>query len=342
MVDPAKVYNSAENLNENGLSYVTTLTKSSFGIITPKNTWNERDMKRSLARWNGEIDCIVIGSSRVLQISSQRENKSLTHVCGSLLNLGVSGGTLEDYLALSFEVMQRETKPKKIIFGVDPWALNFKNDARWQEYELSYNNMIASLGKSNLRIIDKFYIKWKLFSNLINFEYLLLSLETIISEKSLKTLNAMPQITEAPQFDLSVGIEAPVTLPDGSHIYSRQYIIRNAPPKVRIGGENYKIRQGRQVSEDAVELFSKLVKRLKMLEIDTVLLLTPYHQNVWVDENSLTSKAMQEVEARIKQLGTDLNLKVLGSYSPQKIGCRPDEFYDFMHTKDSCLAKIKN
>lgn len=48
------------------------------------------------------------------------------------------------------------------------------------------------------------------------------------------------------------------------------------------------------------------------------------------------------IESRVKKLGKDLGVRVLGSYNPINIGCNPGEFFDDMHARVSCLAKIVN
>lgn len=344
-IDPAGVYHNSIKSNNTTLTYVSKLINSQYGLIQPQNSWKEREIKRSLANQSEGVDCAIIGSSHVMQIRSYGKNRSLTTLCGSLINLGVSGGTLEDYLALSFELTKTAQTTETIVFGIDPWSLNFQNDPRWQEYKDSYNSMAMRLKNDRIRIfINNVYLKWKLFINLINFEYFLQSIQAndTPDASTNKSDKFSTSFKEAPSFDLSKGIEYPVTLPDGSHVYSKKYILENTSPNIPIGGINYKIKQGSQISEDAIKLFSLLLEKLNDNGVNSALIMTPYHHNVWKDKDSITTKALIEVESRIKKLGRDLDIKVLGSYNPKNIGCTPDEFYDHMHAKDSCLSKIKN
>jgi len=343
-VDPANIYHDSIELRNSPSAYIAKLTNSKYGLIRPDNSWGEREIKRSFARQGG-ADCAIIGSSHLMQISSHRKNRSLTNVCKSLMNLGVFGGTLEDYIALSYELINSRQRPKTIVFGIYPWSLDFKRDPRWSSYSDSYDNMVEYLTKSYIQIfIDNIYVKWKLLINLINLEYFLLSIEGLgVQEVPIPNApELVASFREAPLFDLSEGLEETVTLPDGSHVYSRKYLLKNTPPRIAIGGSNYKIKQGTQISEDAVSLFSKLIKSLNDIGIDTVLIMTPYHHNVWKDESSINTIALVEVESRVKKLGKDLGIRVLGSYNPKNIGCNPNEFFDDMHARVSCLAKIVN
>ena len=169
-IDPAGIYHDSSESNDILSIYADRVVSSKYGLLKPANSWKEREMKSALVGKCNDIDCVVIGSSRVMQISSYRNNRSLTNLCGSLMNLGVSGGTLEDYLALSYELIQNKQRPKTVVFGVDPWSLDLKRDARWRAYKHSYEKMIEYLNKSYIRVlVDNVYVKWKLLINLINF-----------------------------------------------------------------------------------------------------------------------------------------------------------------------------
>ena len=332
--DPAQIYHASAIGSTSSSTFASRLLKSKTGLLWPNDAWSERDIKSSLAEKITNIDCAIIGSSHAMQISSFRENASLKYLCSSIVNLGVSGGTLEDYLAMSYKLISNGHPPKTIVFAVDPWALDFNRDIRWRRYKESYFSMKQMLNRNNTTQVNEVFSRWKYITNLINPSYFLRSIKQI-GRKGHK-------IIEAPVFDYSIGIENPVFLPDGSLVYSKSYIVNAKSPALPIGGGNYKIRDGSQVSEKAVKIFGNLIKDLNDKGISTVLVMTPYHNSVWVNVNSITTKALIEVETRIRKLGRDLNVKVLGSYNPQNIGCNPDEFYDHMHAKDSCLSKIVN
>ena len=46
-----------------------------------------RDVKKELAKAPTTADCAILGSSRVMQISSARPIKSLSNICPSLINV---------------------------------------------------------------------------------------------------------------------------------------------------------------------------------------------------------------------------------------------------------------
>ena len=302
-------------------------------MLWPEYSWNRRDVKKILAKKSNNIDCAIIGSSHVYQVSSVRKNKSLTNICESITNLGVDGGTFEDFLALSYELINKKQKPNTIVFGITPWALDFYRDKRWGRYGDSYYSMKEILTENKIEQNSKDVFDWSYLVNLINPLYFLQSIEQV-GKKELK-------INEAPVFEHSIGLDTLVMLADGSIISRSKSITNSKTTRIPVGGTVYKIRPGSVYSEVAIALFTKLVRKLNESGINTVILMTPYHHNVWLNNNP-TKKVLLEVEARIRKLGSVLGIDVLGSYNPEKNGCSPDEFFDHMHAKDSCLSKIAN
>lgn len=334
IMDPACIYHSINYRKNNSPKvYAADLLTSTHGLLWPNNSWNERDIKMALAQQVKDCDCAIIGSSHVMNISSFRKDKSLTSICDSLINLGVSGGTLEDYLALTWELTNNQSAPRTIVFGVDYWALSDRQDQRWERYKESYQSMREALMNGISKQEENKSSNWEYLQNLINPDYFYRSLKKLVRKGLV--------IQEAPDFDYSVGINVPVILPDGSLIYSQDYIKRSNENPIPIGGSRYKEKlSGLQYSERGVEFFSSLIRYLRARGINIVILMTPYHHNVWADEQSLTTKALLEIESLIRKLGHELDISVIGSYNPDVVGCEPEEFYDDMHPKPSCLSKL--
>jgi len=333
--DPASIYREKHNSNSSPDSFAEKLVQSETGLLWPNNSWNERDIKMAIAKKGIVAECAILGSSHAMQLSTYRKTKSLSNICSSLINLSVSGGSLEDDLALSFELLNNESNKglKHIIIAIDPWTLDFNRDLRWKRYSESYNSMKSQLSSTVTGRYDSNPDSVHLL-NLINPSYFLRSLQQIGK--------AEIEIITAPHFSHEMGTDFPVFLPDASLIYSREYITKKKVAIVPIGGTNYYIKQGKQFSEQALKTMGQLVNKYRDYEINPIFVLTPYHPNVWVDEESRTTLALIEVERRLKDFAKNLGVKVLGSYNPKVVGCKEEEFYDEMHAKDFCLSKIVN
>jgi hypothetical protein len=336
--DPGGIYPKKYLLNvDNSLtikSYINKLVESKYGLLTPKDEWNERDLKKTLAEHFVDYDCAIIGSSRAMQISSYRHNNSLEGFCLNINNFGVSGGSLEDYMAMSNIIVSNKSHmPNTIVFAIDPWSFNLGRDFRWSQYKQNYINMINILSNDN-KFVD--LASKKKILNLINYKYFKRSLDSMHKSK-------VKRIVEAPKFNHSVGLDFPVTLPDGSHIYSNKYIHKTAKTIKKISGfHSYKIEKEKYYQEHAIVLFTKLIKYLKNNNINVIFVLTPYHEKVWSIKEQPVVKAMKVIEKKVHALGKSLKVNVIGSYNSEVLGCDSAEFYDEMHPKSSCLAKLQN
>ena len=310
---------------------VKQLVQSDHGIIVKNDTWNERDLKHALALRPTTAQCAVIGSSRIMQISSVRKERLLSDNCPSLINLGVSGASLEDYLALSEAILRNEKPPKVIVFGIDPWSLNFDRDSRWVRYKQNFFNMKSKLeGEYH---DDNSSSTLALMRNLINREYLLRSVQLIRSERTRPIKNVQ-------EFDHQVGLDDPVLLPDGSLIYSGKHI-RNALALEVSGIHDFRIRGSRWVTEKAVELFTRLVKYLQQQKFKIIFVLVPYHPAVWDITEQSAVTAMKVVESKVHEIARSTGVQVVGSYNPSNIGCTADEYFDAIQGKTICLTKLE-
>ena len=109
--------------------------------------------------------------------------------------------------------------------------------------------------------------------NLINFEY------------TIRSLNGLQRILMKGPFEIQevnafeeVGIDDPVKLPDGSHIYSSSFL-RNVTqdiPEGRPYGTD-----GEVSSKEGIREYKKFLKWLQKNDLVPILLMTPYHPNVW-------------------------------------------------------------
>ena len=328
-VDPAGIYHEDATRYEN---LVKAKLNSKFGVVLPSSL-DDRKYRKATALNFSSKDCVIIGSSHIMQISSFREKKSLNSLCINLINLGVSGGTLEDYIILSSLALKNNLNNNKLkfIFGIDPWSLGFNRDIRWTNFGPEEEAMIHSLLGYKKNIISSA----EKSLNLINLQYFY---ETISELMKRANYRQGLLILDEP-VDPERGHEEYVTLPDNSIIYSSEVLNKFSSTPVPVGGENYKS----NYIEDpgAIEVFSAHVHGIKEKGHAVYLLMTPYAPNVFKADISETKAQLEHMEPVIRNLGNDLNLPVFGSFNAKTIGCSDNDFYDHMHPKASCLAKIQ-
>jgi hypothetical protein len=346
-IDPTNVYikysksskKEADSLN----SFIEKLVNSNNGILMKNYVWNERDIYLNLAKYNNDAECIILGSSQIIQISSLRKNKSLTNTCDSLVNLGVSGAVLEDYIVLSQSILENQKGPKKIIIAINAWTLNFNRDSRWLHYKNDYDRALKKIitGNENMdkTISTTASYEILLIKNLINIKYFISSLNLINSKKNYS-------IELAKDFNYELGTTHRVLLSDGSiissakDIKSRKNNNEELFNKKKWGMQNWGIIPEKWYDENAIEIFIKLVNQLKN-NFNVIFLITPYHPYVWSNEKQPAVKAMRNVELKINEIAKMVQVDVVGSFNPEKVGCDRDEFIDEIHATDLCLSKLE-
>ena len=260
-------------------------------------------------------------------------DKALRDKCTSILNLAVSGASIEDHFALVYLALQNG-RPKKIVLGIDPWTLAFEKDARWSYYTGDYQQARdVILGDvSRAKGDDTNKLRGKL-RNLLSLEYTIRSAATAALDMS---VGYSPR--PAPEPDEGQGGEYKVLYPDGSVQYSAEFLAIARTQTVPFHGDYYKT--GGIINDAAaIDAYRSLLRWIKSKGVEPILLMAPYHPNVWND--SANSRPLVVAERIINQLASDLRLSIVGSYSPDIAGCLKTEYFDFMHPTASCMAKLR-
>jgi hypothetical protein len=335
--DPGDIYLQNYLMNKYIDDYTDKLISAHVGI---EKYANERKVKFSLLQKSDPYDCILLGSSRILQLGTLRKPSSLTSLCNRSMNLGVSGHSFEDLLILSYNILHHINPPKKIIIGIDPWGLKWNSDGRYSIYAEYLPLMKRELGMTHPSS-DESYIP-RLLKNSINYEYFIESVKRALKVN----FRIFPKIFEGynlqqvPIFDYNEGYQYPVTLADGSHVYDKDWISKNKTSAFYINDGDYNLK-GTPYDADLIEILKKLLIRYHEMGFQLHIVITPYHQSVFRAENRDNFTTISEVENQIKILASELKIPLHGSFNPMDIGCMPDEFYDFMHPMKKCVDKIQ-
>ena len=327
IVDPSGIYSKIKSFE----SVKKKLFSSKNGLIL--SGINERHFKMQLALSNlSNFGCVILGSSHVMQVSSVRNTGGIESKCGRLLNLGVSGGSIEDIAIFSYVVINNKNKPKSVLIAVDPWTLKFGMDKRYKSYDLYYKKMYDLLD-SNLNESSTPYF-YDLAINLVNKEYFYKSLRYLSQGKSLGA--NYPQSA----FTYETGYIEAVTLPDGSHVYSEDFI-KDAKKRIfeKMEDHNYKL-YGEAYHPSAVSFFTEIIELLRKNNIKVELIMTPYAPKVFAKGETKEVAYLEIVDSVVKDFSERNNVKVYGSFFPVVIGCKDYEFYDYMHPTNKCLNRI--
>lgn len=333
-VDPAGVFRKDPAGPE---QYAETLLAADIGLWWPEGSPEDRQIKKALAKYAARFDCALIGSSHVMALSSRNHPPALEGICRDTLNLGVSGASLEDHLALAYMV-QRNGGPRRMILAVAPWTLSFGKDQRWSAYAPEYKAARQAVlgGRSGEEDVDGGL--GQRIANLFTLEYTVRSLRMALTGTA--GVSHGQTVALASPLDGNIGGEYPALRPDGSLIYSARSLAQFGGRSVPLGGVTYKTGGGLN-QKPAVDAYRALIRWLKVHDIEPILLLTPYHENVLKAPQSPNAVAIRNTEPLLREMAEKERIRVIGSYDPAIVGCGDGEFLDFMHARLSCLAKLR-
>ncbi len=336
IIDPGEIYLKKIISDKKSSEYYNKLINSEYGLVN--KGWNERIVKTALSKNIIKFDCIAMGSSHIMELSTFRK-QNISKKCTNIANLGVSGGTLEDIAIFSYLISKQNLQNKKVFLEISPWALIFNMDKMWAINKETYDEFVNIIKTEEPK--DSFSYRFNYVSNLINYEYILASLKNLYKNGfNFFIDNFSLSIKEVPKFDFNIGYIESVTLPDGSIAYDALYLSENNngqnTPKAsgwyKLGDVLYQ--------NEGIDFLNKIIEYLKKQGAEVNLILTPYNRNFFTNADLFPLKNLIVVEKKVIEISQKNKSKVYGSYEPFKLGCQDNEFYDLQHAQPSCLNKI--
>ena len=259
---------------------------------------------------------LVIGSSRIMQVSNENFNQQV-------LNLGVSGASIEDHIAITQMALEK-FDVDTILLGADPWLFNrYDYSSRWKsisnEYKLSLKNIRSNIKGNNIiknvNYEDSFFYEKFLerFYNFLNIRKLGLEIKTT-------------------QID---NLTKDVISRDGKRVYGKREIQKKLKPKLLEYSMGIY-----EFSDENYAVYKSFIKHLvNVHKKDVILVLSPYYLPSY--ELTIPAKPFYlKAENKFRELSKETNVKIIGSYDASLTVCDNNEFHDSMHPKDSCMAKI--
>jgi len=303
-------------------------TKNSTEILLAKTLMNEEAVyfikmddrqfiKNRILVETLDVKNLVIGSSRIMKISNKNFNQQV-------LNLGVSGASIQDHIAIT-EMALEKFDPNKIFLGADPWLFNkYNNQLRWNsisdEYKLSLKN-ILSMNKDNkvlknVNLNESYNFYERSLESLYNF----LNIRKLGLEQTENNINNSTK---------------DIILRDGSRVSGKKEIQEKINTTViKYSMDKY------EFSEEYYRIYKRFIEYLiNIHNKEVVLVLSPYYLPSY--KSTIKAKPFYlDLEKKFKELSKITNAQIIGSYDASVIGCKENEFHDSMHPKDSCIMRI--
>ncbi len=278
-------------------------------------------IKYRIENLNYKPDIIIIGSSRTMQISEFLKNDKV-------LNLSMSGASIEDQVAIS-SILLKKYIPKKIILSADPWLFNSESGQnRWTSLTNDYLNGLKEINHDIDIKIKKNKLKFKLAENNLISEFIY----KFYSKYNLENFTSSNNKPDKYKHKI---------LQNGKRIYDEKFLQRtDAEIRKKFDIHMYYSMKPFIISDQKIEIYEKLINNLQK-HTEIYLFLSPYHPNVFKRILKNETKHIM-VENIFKELAKKNKIKIFGSYNPINNNCIEKDFFDGMHPKENCLKKIQN
>ena len=277
-------------------------------------------------------DTVVLGSSHVMYVPWEYENYYVA---------ALSGAYLGDYYAVLSVLEEYDRMPKRVVIGLDSWAL-------LSDYQSGRHSGLQPYAKRiygrmhGMPVRESAFSEWKETckkqTELFSFSYFQSSVKTLREYgleywKAKKTLavHTVPDAKES---------EAPKILPNGSRVLSsgarctQEAIRADAMDMVNAGalyqlGESYNA-----LSEENYADFVALLSYLQAKGIEVEIYFPTWYPLLYEELNrSGRYAAVLDLESRLRTYAQSHDLILHSSYCPENAGVTEADFVDLMHLK---------
>lgn len=300
---------------------------------------DERELKARLAAASGAPE-LFLGSSRVQPVGSD----IATRPPDAVLNLGVSGASAEDYLALWQARKETGRLTTRVTIFVDPWVFNIhREQSRWV---------------TNRALVLRFATESPDVSAI---------LRASLFEGAMKTrADELAELVSWPSFRAAIDslrLRAPegvrveaedallpterATRADGSLIYdarSRDVDSAKAAEAARVfalAKVVYSLKSF-ELDTNAVQLLVALVRDMKRSGALPILVAPPFHPLAaeLMAERAVPARALGIYRVELQRLAASEGVLLVDALDAATAGCTADDFMDGMHPKPTCLRKV--
>ncbi len=275
------------------------------------------------------IDTLVLGSSRAMQISGAVTGAENTWVAG------VTGSDLRDVISSYFLFEKQGFTPDTVVLSLEMWYLsegNMDNRALTKEYEA----FCEQIGSEPVRTTSA---RLNRIKNFFSFSYFQSSVQYVVKNGLKKSL---PEATQDRWADSAVKRN------DGTYGYAKAYR-EKTQQQVDKCAEDKRIVDNiatgfSGISPALQEQLDAFIGYLKDKGITVRLLISPVHPDYYafMQEKPDTYAQVFATEQIYRDLAQKHDVKLYGTFDPEKLGVTEADFYDEVHPKEEALMRYYN
>jgi hypothetical protein len=307
--------------------------------VTNLRNFDERMLQKySIATLPKRPSVLVLGSSRAMLIGENIYPKGTVH------NGAVSGGVVEDMLAVYEMYTARGWHPDTLILGVDPWMLNDNHgQERWKTLASEAMAMRRKLGAEAAGSEAG-----EGLGGLVTTGSTLAKLGELVSlsyfQTAIKQLRDPSKRPSEYRPTMQAVNDEFTKHPDNTISYARTFREQNSEDAARDYLSKkpvYSLGTFTGLSADARGAIEKLIAHARSQGATVVLFLAPYHPTVWKFLISTPDyQYVAKSEAWFRDLATRDQLRLVGSFDPAAFGLNSNDFYDGMHCKPEVVERL--
>ncbi len=329
MIDPSHIFDS-ENLYEKEIATYLLQGRNAANVVN----YNGRMVQRFFIEGLSEsMETVIIGSSHSMQIGENIVKGK------SVYNASMSGGALEDYIAIYSMLKINNKLPKRIILHLDHYILNsIPYSTRWKANEDYYQYFLESNKKkstnrhsnSNKSLKVKRLAKDQMLE-LFSPSYFQASIKHID-----KGLYPTDELTPAGGMVSYTGMYLyPKPFREASALEVEKKVSKELSKK-----RLYHFYSMNSLDEGRMDLLRKMVRDVKKQKIDLILFLAPFHPRFYDRFLKNTPVNINDVEVLYTKFAKEEEVEIIGSYSPYRQGFEEGDFWDAYHPKRASMEKM--
>lgn len=342
MVDPADRFKPARFDRD----VAAALARGRYIVNLPNVDW--RRVKTLLIQdFAPQRAVAALGSSRVMQLRAAHVGQPFPD---GYFNFAYANAQLNDLVHTYAMLRAHDALPDRLVVAVDPWLLNRAGQAdSWRPRAEASRPLLRELGLGDAPV---FRTPWDE------------PLDALAEVLALPTQRAawaqwsrMPpeaRSTRLRRFDIrfdggadNEDFDAPVTRPDGSFRYARSHRETSVE-----AGTAAATAFASAASIHRLDDFERLDPTLRTAfeawlviaaedGVQIELFIPPYHPAAWsLLRERPEGRMALAVEDWARTLAAHRRLPLRGGLDPTPLGCTAADFFDAMHPRESCIARI--
>jgi hypothetical protein len=291
---------------------------------------------------------VAFGSSRIMQLTTA----AVGAAPGEFYNTGMSGATVEDYIAMWAVLERLDKAPEVALFAIDPWIFNSSHpQLRWRvlaEEVDRYLRRSGSSGSPVLEPLERVVYRWYQAKEFLSYAVLRNSVRDL--RRGLRSRMAGSGRGAGVEDWLVVSETAAsghqILRADGSLLYDAQFLAWS-PEERRETAVRYAANLTAGLAEFKwdTERMNRLVglwTDMRRRGVTVIAFVPPYHPVAWrtLRDDPRYAQTAGAGPRFLAQTAAGLGV-VFGDLSdPDSIPCPAAEFYDGDHATDACLGRI--